>query len=563
MEVGNATTQTAGRTYTLGANTTVTNVLTIGPSSGSYTQTLNMAGKTLTLSGTGTPLIKNTNGAYTPGAGDVINYTGNGATNIASMAYRNLQIGNATTQTAGRTYTLAGDITAVSLAVGPSSGSYTQTLADGSHNITLTGTGNTFTINSKGAYSATGTMTYTGSSVNIVPAIYNNLTLTAPQTATFSNGNTTTINNAFNCTGSSGNIITIDSDLSGTQATISKQSGIVSCSYTSLQDSNATGGATWNAYTSNGNADVSGNSGWNFTVVDLITPTTTPVVTPTGSGGGGLLISPVVNIISNIINNILPTQPATPSTGSTQVNYPPISESVPKEPQVVFQGGNIISQKQFDKISILPLPEEIKNLALKFPSFASTLEKTGISKPEDINKLKIAELSFPGLSEAQKSTLGIPSNITFARTGADNIDFNIKVSISDSNKPVQSIATVQNKPLYLTIKPDSEASSVKGYVIFKSANSQSAFLNDINRLSGSLSASILDATILLKKTDSSNTLPEVTAKKDIVLSEFNYINQGGIWTAKINSPNVDGKYEIRTVVQYKEKTKESKSSENL
>ncbi|MCX6719809.1 MAG: hypothetical protein NTV36_01745, partial [Candidatus Staskawiczbacteria bacterium] len=261
-----------------------------------------------------------------------------------------------------------------------------------------------------------------------------------------------------------------------------------------------------------------------------------------------------------------------------KISYPPIETAVPEEPQMVFQGGNIISKMQFDEISVLPLPEEIKDLAFKFPKFASTLEKVGISKTskaEDVEKLKIAQLSFPSLSEVagvpsslafSKFTAGqkqkIPSNITFAKTGADNIDFNIKVSISNLNKPVQSISTIQGKPLYLTVKPDSEAESVKGYIIFKSANSQAAFLNWTSKLSADLSASLMDATSLIKINNPQSDLPEVSAKKDIVLSQFDYKNNGGIWTAEVQAPAVDGKYEMRTVIKYKEKIEE-KTNENL
>ena len=84
LQVGNATTQTAGQIYTLGSNVTVTNVLTVGPSSGSYTQTFADGGNTITLSGTGTPFVVQSNGAYA--APGTVNYTGNGATTITSLS---------------------------------------------------------------------------------------------------------------------------------------------------------------------------------------------------------------------------------------------------------------------------------------------------------------------------------------------------------------------------------------------------------------------------------------------------------------------------------------------
>lgn len=47
-------------------------------------------------------------------------------------------------------------------------------------------------------------------------------------------------------------------------ATISKASGTVTLTYTTISWSTATGGATWNAYTSAGNVNAGNNTGWNF-----------------------------------------------------------------------------------------------------------------------------------------------------------------------------------------------------------------------------------------------------------------------------------------------------------
>jgi hypothetical protein len=55
----------------------------------------------------------------------------------------------------------------------------------------------------------------------------------------------------------------LQSTISGTQATISQASGTVDVSYLTIQDSNATGGATFNAYPYNFNSDAGNNTGWN------------------------------------------------------------------------------------------------------------------------------------------------------------------------------------------------------------------------------------------------------------------------------------------------------------
>lgn len=56
----------------------------------------------------------------------------------------------------------------------------------------------------------------------------------------------------------------LESTLAGTQATLSQASGTVSASNLTIKDIAATGGATWNAFYSNGNNDAGNNTGWNF-----------------------------------------------------------------------------------------------------------------------------------------------------------------------------------------------------------------------------------------------------------------------------------------------------------
>lgn len=56
----------------------------------------------------------------------------------------------------------------------------------------------------------------------------------------------------------------LQSTTSGTQATLSQSSGTVSTSYLSIRDINATGGAVWQAYTTNQNVDAGNNDGWDF-----------------------------------------------------------------------------------------------------------------------------------------------------------------------------------------------------------------------------------------------------------------------------------------------------------
>ena len=278
------------------------------------------------------------------------------------------------------------------------------------------------------------------------------------------------------------------------------------------------------------------------------------------------------NIIDNLteqINNLLkqinefPKKLTPDKKPGDKIVFPPIEETVtPETPASLQQKWNLVQQKRFNEIAILPLPDEIKELALDFPSFQETLEKVGIEKPEDIEKLKVAKLNFPGLAESLGRTIAnmnpanfniqekiqMATNFVFARVTEDKIDFNTKVSLAENDEVTKSITTIQNKPLYLVVKPDQPAKKVTGYIIFKSVSSEKDLQEFASTLSPALSASLMDAFNL----PSEDKPQEVEAKKELVLNKFEYedSDKDGIFTAAITSPAVSGKYQIKTVIEY-------------
>lgn len=99
-------------------------------------------------------------------------------------------------------------------------------------------------------------------------AMQDALTLGSTQTLTMVNG---TLQLKAATTNTAGGFATLgenqkflQSTISGTQATLSVASGTISVAHLSIKDIAATGGAVWRAYTTNANANVGNNTGWNF-----------------------------------------------------------------------------------------------------------------------------------------------------------------------------------------------------------------------------------------------------------------------------------------------------------
>ena len=81
-----------------------------------------------------------------------------------------------------------------------------------------------------------------------------------PCTISISTTSLLTVTN-FNLSGTTGNLVTFNSNTAGTARTISKTSGTVNALYLNVKDSTATGGARWYANSSN---NLGNNTGWNI-----------------------------------------------------------------------------------------------------------------------------------------------------------------------------------------------------------------------------------------------------------------------------------------------------------
>jgi hypothetical protein len=143
----------------------------------------------------------------------------------------------------------------------------TMVVGSGSSTVQFFATSGTKTITSAGQ---TLDFPLTISGLGGTFAFSDALTLGATQPLTFANG---TLRLAAGTTNTVGSFVTtgttlkyLQSTIPGTQATISDASGTDTVTYLSIQDSNATGGATWDA-TSSTNFNAGNNTGWRFTIL--------------------------------------------------------------------------------------------------------------------------------------------------------------------------------------------------------------------------------------------------------------------------------------------------------
>ena len=251
------------------------NTLVFG-STGTLTSTATVAatvfiGSTATTV-SGTPLvIVNANTAATrtisPGVVTEANSisfrisAGTGSLTLTAGSYRNIDFTDGTNPTGyagilgNSTITIYGNFKA-------STSGMTRTAGSGVY--TFAATSGTKTINTAGV---TFDNPFTFNGVGGTWAMQDALTLSSTRALTFTNG---TLQLAAGTTNTVGSFVTtgttlkyLQSTTPGTQATISDASGTNTVTYLSVQDSNATGGAAWDANDAT-NVDAGNNTGWFF-----------------------------------------------------------------------------------------------------------------------------------------------------------------------------------------------------------------------------------------------------------------------------------------------------------
>jgi hypothetical protein len=253
-------------------NTSNSNTRSIAFGTGSIDLTGNSAviwttGTVTNFSYTGTPNINATYSGSTgtrtfsisasTTAAQALNFNitaGSDIINVGSAVYKNLNY-TGFTGSGGLGSFCNGDLTlGAGMTTPASTGTLTFSATSGTQNVTTNGV----TIDRPLAVDATGS----------IVAFQDALTLGSTRTFRITNGTVELKNGATSTVGafttSGTNQKFLKSTVAGSQATLSDASGTNSVSYLTIQDINATGGATWDAFYSNGNNDAGNNTGWNF-----------------------------------------------------------------------------------------------------------------------------------------------------------------------------------------------------------------------------------------------------------------------------------------------------------
>jgi hypothetical protein len=244
--------------------TAVSGIVFVGPTSGNTgLTTTGTAQVNVTGNGTTTRTIRPGNAAAITGfISFTISAGSDTISSTAGMTFNNLTFTSGFTGTfsafGGVTLNLFGNLTLDA----------NTNLASGASVLTFNGTGNR-TITTAGE---TFDFPVTFDGIGGAWAMQDALTLGATQPLTFTNG---TLQLKAGTTSTVGSFVTsgttlkyLQSTIPGTQATISDASGTDAVTYLSVRDSNATGGATWDA-TDPTNVNAGNNAGWIFRMPDF------------------------------------------------------------------------------------------------------------------------------------------------------------------------------------------------------------------------------------------------------------------------------------------------------
>jgi hypothetical protein len=311
--------------------------------------------------------------------------------------------------------------------------------------------------------------------------------------------------------------------------------------------------------------------------------------------------APSANILDQLVSqlNSLRQQAQDLVNGQPKINYPPIAESVPVEPQVALQGLKTMTVNPLGGFALNHLGTNVAFFANKLPQLQGVLDSLNINtgKSSDIAKLTQTELYLPGLTQtiltpteilkanqpaktnqppavavnpatqaelqaqnlqanaiagvkgvplanlSAEALAKIPTNLVFAGTSGGLINFSSTLTVDKQGIAEQKITTISGKPVELVIRPDNPASKVVGIITLKSLASAGGAANQ------NIFAKLFTAALTTV-----NTVPTTqSASVGLLVQKFEYSEVSpGVFKAEINAPTAEGNYEVTTVAEYKD-----------
>ncbi len=256
---------------------------------------------------------------------------------------------------------------------------------------------------------------------------------------------------------------------------------------------------------------------------------------------------------------------------------PPINNQIPIErfvakatPPSMMGIWKAIDPISVQRFVFAPLPKEFLALQKNFPQLKTTFKEVGITRFSDIEKLQSVKMNLPGLAKAlglpapgiggvpsafkglplanlpQDLKNKIPTDIVFAQAGGQLVDLKVALSLTEGGRPEQKISTISGKELHLTVRPGKPVRQVRGFIVFKSRETQPRAEIRLNDLVASL--------LFAEPAFAYNQEKPVPVEEKLVLLEFEYTDPDGdgIYTADVKTPIPSGEYEIITVMDYED-----------
>ena len=163
------------------------------------------------------------------------------------------------------------------------------------------------------------------------------------------------------------------------------------------------------------------------------------------------------------------------------------------------------------------LPAAVADLTQKIPQLAQIFSNLNVKTPEDVSALQTYNIYLPGLNKVTNGQASnAPTDTVFVELGNGNIDASTELNLGQDSGSLEKVHVQLGKPMELVVRPSQAADGVFGYILFIPGSA----INNQN----------------------------------FVISKFDYTNNGGVYSAKIMSPSVEGSYQIVTSINYADKS---------